>query len=84
MEALIALAVLGLVGALALRFGHDSRDGFSSQEQTIAASEMVWPGPADELELAREIWEARQRRLAHGRADASRFSQRDGGLASAA
>ncbi len=61
MEMLIAMALLSAVALLAVRFGHDSRDGYESKERSLASYGMTWadthaasatidPRPADPVE----------------------------------
>jgi hypothetical protein len=59
--------VIGLIALdlLAIRFGHDSRDGFGTVAHGMGASLMGWSDSTYEQELAHEIQEVRQRRLAH-------------------
>lgn len=62
MEPIIALAVvtaLIALGPLAARFGYDSRDGYASQEQRLAAHGMTWNELQHQEQLAAEIEAAR-------------------------
>ena len=42
MELLIGFGILGVLAVLALLFGHDSRDGYSTKERDLAALGMRW------------------------------------------
>ncbi len=42
MEAIVAVAVLGVVGVLAVRFGADSRDGLGSKDRELATHGVTW------------------------------------------
>jgi hypothetical protein len=65
MELLALIIGLIALGVLATRFGYDSRDGFSAMAHGERATMIGWTDPTYEQELAREIHEARERRLAH-------------------
>jgi hypothetical protein len=45
MELVIIVMGIGLLGVLAQRFGHDSRDGLHSKEEQLAATGMCWGDP---------------------------------------
>ena len=42
MEVLVTIAALAAFAWLAARFGHDSRDGFRSKEQSLASYGVTW------------------------------------------
>ena len=42
MEAIVAVAVLAVVGVLAVRFGADSRDGLGSKDRELATNGVTW------------------------------------------
>jgi hypothetical protein len=84
MELLILVIGLVVLDLLALRFGHDSRDGFGTEAHAGGASVMGWLDSTYEQELAHEIQEARQRRLARGQVASTRLQQAHDDLAQAA
>jgi hypothetical protein len=84
MELLILVIGLVTLDLLALRFGQDSRDGFRTMRHGMEAAGARRFDPAYEVELARELQEARQRRLGRGRVVASRFGQSGGSFEQAA
>lgn len=43
MEVLVTIAALATFAWLAVRFGHDSRDGFQSKEQSLTSFGVTWP-----------------------------------------
>ena len=63
MELLIVVAALCLLGLLAKRYGHDSRDRFSSDEERLSAQGFAWGSQADPHAAARRV-AARPIRLA--------------------
>ena len=42
MEAIVAVALLAVVGVLAVRFGADSRDGLGSKDRELATHGVTW------------------------------------------
>lgn len=52
MELIVFVLLLIGPGILASLFGHDSRDGFHSEEQTLASYGMVWPRPTPDSKQA--------------------------------
>ena len=64
MELLVLVIALVAFDLLALRFGHDSRDDFSTMARSAKTSSMGWSDSTYDRELALEIQEVRQRRLA--------------------
>src|SRR5215217_2219619 len=64
MELLVLVIGLVALDLLAIRFGHDSRDGFGTVAHGGGASLIGWSDSMYEQELARELQEARQRRMA--------------------
>ena len=60
MEAAVLLAALVILGALARRFGVDSRDGIASKEQDLLSLGITRPDPARDAELAAALRWARQ------------------------
>lgn len=46
MELLFSVISLIVLGLLAVRYGHDSRDTIPSKEQQLACFGMAWPGGA--------------------------------------
>ncbi len=55
MEAIVAVALLAVVGLLAVRFGADSRDRLVSNERVLAAHGMTWVELVDGPPLARDL-----------------------------
>ena len=47
MELLIVVIALCLLGLLANRYGHDSRDRFSSDEERLSAQGFAWGSQAE-------------------------------------
>jgi hypothetical protein len=84
MELLVVVIGLVVLDLLALRFGYDSRDGFGSLVNATGASRTWWSDPTYEQELAREIRDARQRRLVCPQATAASVHQDQDALAQAA
>jgi hypothetical protein len=64
MELLVLIIGLVVLDLLAIRFGHDSRDGFDTMARGAETSLMGWSDSTYEQELAHEIQEGRQRRMA--------------------
>jgi hypothetical protein len=73
---LLAL-IIGLIALdlLAIRFGYDSRDGSGAMAHAERATLIGWIDPTYEQELAHEIQEARQRRLAQSQVTAAPLQQ---------
>ena len=63
MEPVIVVIALLLLGILANRFGHDSRDRLSSDEERLSAQGFAWGSQADPHAAARRV-AARPIRLA--------------------
>jgi hypothetical protein len=63
MELLVLVIGLMVLGLLAARFGHDSRDGFGTVAHGARTSRAGWSALAYEQELARETLHARRHRL---------------------
>ena len=82
---LLAL-IIGLIALdlLAIRFGHDSRDGFGTVAHGMGASLMGWSDSTYEQELAHEIQEARQGLLARSQVVGTPPQQAHSDLAQAA
>ena len=58
MELLIVVIALCLLGLLANRYGHDSRDRFSSDEERLSAQGFAWgsrAGPPARLALRSRV-----------------------------
>ena len=72
MEASILIAAIGALVLLAVtsqRYGVDSRPGFPSKERELAGRGMTWRNsPARDRLMAREVSDARRRRLGEDRA----------------
>lgn len=67
MELLVLVIGLMTLGLLAVRFGHDSRDGFGFMADRTDTAQLGRMDLAYEQALARETRMARQRRLGVGR-----------------
>ena len=63
MEPVIVVGALLLLGVLANRFGHDSRDGLRSDEERLSAQGFAWGCQADPHAAAPRV-AARPTRLA--------------------
>ena len=84
MELLVLIIGLVVLDLLAIRFGHDSRDGFGTMAHGGETSLMGWSDSTYEQELAYEIQQARQCRLAHSHVADTLLQQVDDDLARAA
>lgn len=82
MELIVFVLLLVTLGILAALFGHDSRDGFPSEEQTLASFGMTWPRPSPDQELAMEISASRMHRIGPNRAQAQSRCGRTQAIAS--
>jgi hypothetical protein len=72
MELLLTIVGLGVFGALALRFGHDSRPPADSKEEHLADLGMNWGLHSSDLaDLRREaaMWRGAQSRRRRGEAN---------------
>lgn len=61
MELLIAVFAIAALGPLAIRFGHDSRDGYRSREHQLASYGVTWDERAHQAQLAAQVEAARPR-----------------------
>ena len=83
MEAAILLAALVVLGALARRFGADSRDGIPSKEHELRSLGVTRPDPARDAELAAALRQARRTRLTGSPAERARPRTAAGALSRA-
>jgi hypothetical protein len=84
MELLVLVIGLIALDLLAVRFGHDSRDGFGAVAHGGETSLMGWSDSTYERELAHEVLQARQHRLARNQVEGTPLQQADDDLALAA